>query len=171
MGRARGRAAGPQARCPWHQPQAPPAALTAPRCSRWDCMNRRVNWCSSLLQQGRSRVAGPVKAKLLDSTQIRGRQAQGLSCCLPGGRRLFLLSPAEHLTSQSLHTSSKDLKARWKQRQNQGKRDCTVPAPFPSVGREVGCQSRGHDQRTLDDTHNRARPDRPNGAQKRTGKI
>lgn len=42
-----------------------------------------------------------------------------------------------HLTSQSLQTSSKDLKARWKQRQNQGKRDCTAPEPFPSERRET----------------------------------
>lgn len=40
------------------------------------------------------------------------------------------------LTSQSLQTSSKDLKARWKEKQNQGKRDCTAPEPFPSVERD-----------------------------------
>lgn len=67
---------------------------------------------------------------------MKGRQEKGLPHCLPEGWGLSPLSPAECLTSQSLQTSSKVLKACWKWKQNQRKRDCTVPAPFPSVGTE-----------------------------------
>lgn len=79
---------------------------------------------------GEGRVANGMKARFLCHTQpLESKEGLGASRGYPWGRGPKLL------TSQSLQTSSKDLKARWKQRQNQGNSDCSAPAPLPSVGR------------------------------------
>lgn len=118
------------------------ASANCPIEGRWSLASQWMDRCSSILRQGGSRVDDLIKFQITACHPKPGRNGGRKTCSFSpdaGGVQSTLSVPSFiHLTSQSLQTSSKDLKARWKQRQNHGKRDCTAPEPFPSVGREVG---------------------------------
>lgn len=121
------------------------ASVNCPIEGQWSLASQLMDRCPSILQQGRSRVDNPIKLQITENHPKPRRKGSRKTCSFSpnaGGVQSTLSVPSfTCLTSQSLQTSSKDLKAHWKQRQNHGKRDCTAPEPFPSVGERSRCLS------------------------------
>jgi hypothetical protein len=118
------------------------ACANYPIEGRWSLASQLMGRCSSALQQGRSKVDNLIKLQITEHDPKPGRKGGRKPCSFSltqeGVQSTLSVPSFICLTSQSLQTSSKVLKARWKQRQNHGKRDCTAPEPFPSVGRKAG---------------------------------